>query len=127
MTQDSMLPETVEKTPEGGLSIRDLFFLLPDKLDEQRTGNDLWPYGELPITFGKYIGIMLEEIPLKYLDETVSTMGETWLPRVVRRFVSACMTASLDEGAITELKVPNLSWRQLKERIVKESPDCSFL
>ena len=121
-----MTPETVRESKERGLSIRDLFVLLPDELDEKRTGKDLSIY-YFKLPFGKYDGTMLEEIPLRYLDDTVSTMGETWLPRVVRRFVSACMWAASEEGIVIDLKVPNDSWRQLKDRIAKQSPDCPFL
>lgn len=121
---------TPREAAESGLTSRDLLAVagnLPSDIEREFRDNDLWPYGEMPITFGKHIGKMLNEIPLKYLDDTLSTMGDSWLPRIVRSFVWAAMHTAIHEGVITELKVPNLTWDQLRAQIAKDSPDCPFL
>ena len=41
--------------------------------------------------FGKHQGKAITEVPLKYLDETISTMPQTWLVRRVREFVDVAM------------------------------------
>ena len=47
--------------------------------------------GLVDIPFGKYAGNKIEDIPLRYLDETISVMPNTWRIRRVREFVDlAC-------------------------------------
>lgn len=41
--------------------------------------------------FGKYTGMNLTEIPLGYLDMTVSVMPPTWVIRRVQEFVDTVM------------------------------------
>lgn len=47
--------------------------------------------GEIEMPFGKYVGRMIWDIPLRYLDETISIMPPTWLVRRIREFVDHAM------------------------------------
>lgn len=53
------------------------------------------------IMFGKYRGTILWEIPLKYLDGTVSQMPNSYFRRLSDRFVDACMSILLSECITT--------------------------
>lgn len=48
-------------------------------------------FGVLVMPFGKYQGTTLNDVPLKYLDETISVMPPTYFVRSSQQFVSACM------------------------------------
>lgn len=80
----------------------------------------------MEMSLGKYRGDIIDEIPLKYLDDTISKM-DGWIGRAVQRYVDACMDALMEEGLVTKMRVPNYSWYQLKCRIVEQSPDASYL
>lgn len=48
--------------------------------------------------FGKHSGTCLLDIPLRYLDETVSVMPPTWLVRTCQKLVDEAMEHPLAGG-----------------------------
>jgi len=68
----------------------------------------------ITMTFGKYVGKSLSEIPLRYLDETVSVMPKTWLVRRVHEFVDLVMDNYHVEG-FWVAKVPHLSSEEIEQ------------
>jgi len=56
---------------------------------------------DIVIPFGKYTGKTLGDVPLKYLDEVVSVMPQTWLIRRVIEFVDHAMSHPMASGFST--------------------------
>jgi hypothetical protein len=50
----------------------------------------LFELSAITLPFGKYKNSALGRIPLRYLDQTVSSMPESWLIRRVRELVDLC-------------------------------------
>jgi hypothetical protein len=79
--------------------------------------------GGIIMPFGKYNGKALCEIPLRYLDGTVSVMPPTWLVRRVQEFVDLAMSRG-EWGEVTGRRsVPNATFVELeldRERQEKE-------
>lgn len=49
--------------------------------------------GPVNVSFGKYCGMALHDIPLRYLDETLAcVVPATFIVRAAARFVDACCT-----------------------------------
>lgn len=65
---------------------------------------------QLIMPFGKYAGRIFADIPLKYLDETVSVMPPTWIIRQAQRFVGASMRSKNKIFSGEKSVVPNASW-----------------
>jgi hypothetical protein len=58
------------------------------------------------VPFGKYAGSVFEEIPLNYLDQTISSMPDCYLVRSAKRFVDAASEfLDFDNG------VPDIAWK----------------
>ena len=80
---------------------------------------NIGPLGDLKLGFGKYAGRCLWDIPLRYLDETISVMPPKWNVRAAQRFVGLCMLyIAIAErgknGGATRYRgvVPSISFRQ---------------
>ena len=71
--------------------------------------------GEIEMPFGKHKGSSLIDIPLYYLDETVSQMPKTWLIRAVIKFVDGFMKRKewTQEGFGLPASLPNKSANQI--------------
>jgi len=69
--------------------------------------------GQLVMPFGKYNGKIFDEVPLSYLDETISVMPATWLVSVAKEYVMMCM-GILFNGSLGHIKtVPRHSWNAI--------------
>ena len=86
----------------------------------------LVPYvvGHVEMPFGKYKGVQLRNIPLKYLDETISVMPPNHFIRLVQRFVDDCMIEVLDHYLTLHCRtsyglhpVPNHSISEIRRMI----------
>jgi len=64
---------------------------------------------KLTMPFGKYKGEDIVNVPLSYLDNTVSTMPCTWFASAIRGYVASVMLCAINEGIVTDAKVPNRS------------------
>lgn len=58
---------------------------------EEQSKSNHWEIDNIEIPFGKYQGKMFREVPLRYLDETVSKFPDTWVSRRARDYVDAAM------------------------------------
>lgn len=73
----------------------------------------------LVMPFGKYQGYMLEDVPLRYLDETVSVMPQTWFIREVIHFVSWAQAYRWEYfGPYRTARLPDESLDQLNSKIL---------
>jgi uncharacterized protein (DUF3820 family) len=64
--------------------------------------------------FGKYEGKTLGEIPLRYLDQTVSTMPDTHIVRLIKKFVSCAVEVTCLEFQDTGM-IPNSSFDEMSK------------
>jgi len=72
----------------------------------------------LTVPFGKYKDKLFGQVPLRYLDQTFSTMPKTWLIRMAILFVDVCMMKVVDEiGDEYFLGPPDKCWNELKGEI----------
>jgi len=112
---------------KGEVTLETIQFLLegitksdiPLVLDEIKYLNSENRHGlisNIILPFGKYLGKRFDEIPLKYLDETISQMPDCWITRMAREYVSLCMWFYMDSDEIFE--IPNKSW--------EKNPSCRF-
>jgi uncharacterized protein (DUF3820 family) len=69
----------------------------------------------LVIPFGKYCGSEIKDVPIRYLDETVSVMPETWFVRRVREFVDAAMWHPMSKAGEQSARACNETFAQLEE------------
>ena len=70
--------------------------------------------GWIQISFGKYIGKCLKDIPLRYLDETIAIMPPTYFVRRVQEFVDNSMRHPMIVQNY-HAKAPDKSVEQLNE------------
>lgn len=69
--------------------------------------------GQLILPFGKYNGKIFDDVPLSYLDETISVMPATWLVTMAKEYVAMCM-GILFNGSLGHIKiVPRHSWNAI--------------
>jgi hypothetical protein len=68
---------------------------------------------ELKMPFGKYKGTAIFEVPLSYLDRTISGMPPTWFANSIREFVAKWMRCAINEQVVDQAQVPNLSAWQI--------------
>ena len=72
---------------------------------------------ELKMPFGKYKGTVIFEVPLSYLDQTISSMPPTWFANSMREFVAKWMRYAISEEVVDQAQVPNLSARQISVKV----------
>jgi len=97
-----------------------IFDCLPGHLEawrQERARN----IGNFDMPFGKYKGKSINNVPLKYLDQTIGTSGDAWFVNAVRQFVESCMEVAMDKLDMST--VPNMSWCQIIEAINEVEPD----
>ena len=68
---------------------------------------------ELKMPFGKYKGTAIFEVPLSYLDQTISIGAPTWFVNSIREFVAKWMRYAISEEVVDQAQVPNLSAWQI--------------
>ena len=73
--------------------------------------------------FGKYAGMSFGDIPVRYLDETISIMPPTWIVRRAIEFVDLAWSHPLEAGHKTwsdmERALEELQERERKRVIIK--------
>jgi hypothetical protein len=69
--------------------------------------------GNIILPFGKYEGKILHDIPIKYLDMTVSAMPSTWVVRSVQLYVSQTMMLLSSFPNFNISSVGGMSWNEL--------------
>jgi uncharacterized protein (DUF3820 family) len=74
--------------------------------------------GQITMQFGKYAGLPLSQIPLCYLDQTISSMPSSWFVRRVQEFVDLVMDNPL--FLCYERTVPNQTFEQIQQEIRDE-------
>lgn len=72
--------------------------------------------------FGRFKGEKLGDVPLSYLDQTISVMPQTWFVRQVRTFVDLTMDTNETCG-YDGFPVPNRSWNDLQREFFKDDRD----
>jgi len=55
-------------------------------------------HSNITIGFGKYESHALGDIPLRYLDETISVMPPTWVTRIAAKYVDSAMELAIIHG-----------------------------
>jgi hypothetical protein len=111
-----------QQVSDRGLQL--IFEFLPRELEQLQLQNRQ-QIGYCAIPFGKYQGTLIKDVPLKYLDQTVSAMGATWFADAVRKYVQTCMHLLLSECEV-KAEVPNMSWARLVTDVIqKRNPDFS--
>ena len=81
-------------------------------------GEAIWIAEYIHMPFGKHKGTNLVDVPLSYLDETISIMPPTWFVRRVQKFVDCIMAHGQMYGVITTSHAPSKSAKQLLEDIL---------
>lgn len=76
----------------------------------RRAQSNLRHLGELRVPFGKYMGMELQDVPLSYLDRTVSQMPTCWFVRRVIQLIDLLDS----EIGINPIEDPG-PWRVIKE------------
>jgi len=70
--------------------------------------------GETVLPFGKYCNHRICDVPLRYLDETISPMPDQWLVRRVKKYVDHVMDICLSMLVVkNDGKIPNKTAEQL--------------
>jgi hypothetical protein len=72
-------------------------------------------FGGVAMPFGKFIGKEMRDIPLDYLDRTVSVMPPTWFTRRVQEYVDAAMVHPLVPIGTGSADVPATTVRHLED------------
>lgn len=70
---------------------------------------------EFEMPFGKYKGQRLKNVPLRYLDETICSMPETWFIRQVKNYVDMEMSGLVDYWHFKATKCPTLSGEEYRD------------
>ena len=81
----------------------------------------------MEMEFGKYVGRSVMDIPLRYLDETVSSMPETVFVRKIKEYLDCIweklyvfrnVAATGSKSCFTS-RMPNFSLNELKQKFCK--------
>ena len=91
---------------EAGL----LSFLISNYRRPEDEATEFYYLRILVLPFGKYEGHRFEDIPLSYLDKTISVMPDQWIVRSARRFIDMAMKFHRMAA------VPQESWEDIISR-----------
>jgi hypothetical protein len=73
-------------------------------------------YSKIIIPFGKYNGKQLGEIPLSYIDQTLSAMPNNYVSRSSSKFIDHVMMIVFNTFDCDDFRgIPNRSWRKIMD------------